>query len=77
MSKKYYIAYDYVDELSGEVLAATTNKRHALEARRRRKDETGGERHTNLKIVESKEEAPKIARASEKKWRTPILEVER
>lgn len=77
MTEKYYIAYDYIDEFSGEVLAVTPNKRHALEACRRRKEETGGECYTNVEIAESKEEALKIARAAEKKGYAPILEVER
>lgn len=77
MNKKYYIAYDYIDEFSGEVLAVTQSKRHAWEACRRRKDETGGECYTNVEIVKSKEEALKIANEAKKKGYTPILEVER
>ena len=76
MNKKYYIAYDYIDEFSGEVLAVTTNKRHAVEACRRRKDETGGECYTKVEIAERKEDALKIAREAEKKGYTPIFEVE-
>lgn len=73
---KYYIAYDFMDdEWNGEVLAVTSNKRHAHSACHEREEDTDGECATMVKTAESREEALRIAEAAAKRGDNPLVEV--